>query len=52
MDLAGGGRLAARAVVASGTYGRPHRPALPVLESFTGLVPHAADYRSPERFAA
>ena len=35
--LEGGGRLAARAVVAaSGTFGRPHRPELPGLEEFTG----------------
>lgn len=52
MELAGGGRLAAHAVVAtSGTFGRPHWPALPGLEGFTGTVLHAADYRSPYRFA-
>lgn len=51
VELVGGGRLAARAVVAaSGTFGRPHRAALPGLEGFTGTVLHAADYRSPERF--
>lgn len=50
--LDGGGRLAARAVVAaSGTFGRPHRPALPGLEGFTGQVLHAADYREPAPFA-
>ncbi|MFF5449813.1 flavin-containing monooxygenase [Streptomyces sp. NPDC012950] len=49
--LEGGGRLTARAVVAaSGTFGRPHRPALPGLEGFTGHVLHAADYRSPAPF--
>ncbi|MFD6326899.1 flavin-containing monooxygenase [Streptomyces sp. NPDC058442] len=49
--LEGGGRLAARAVVAaSGTFGRPHRPALPGLEEFTGQVLHAADYRGPAPF--
>ncbi|MFE5097047.1 flavin-containing monooxygenase [Streptomyces sp. NPDC056638] len=49
--LEGGGRLTARAVVAaSGTFGRPHRPALPGLEEFTGQVLHAADYRSPAPF--
>lgn len=52
VELAGGGRLSARAVVAaSGTFGRPHRPALPGLETFTGTVLHAAEYRSPEPFA-
>ncbi|MEU3684310.1 FAD-dependent oxidoreductase [Streptomyces sp. NPDC030592] len=50
--LEGGGRLGARAVVAaSGAFGRPHRPALPGLEEFTGQVRHAADYRSPAPFA-
>ncbi|GKQ41960.1 NAD(P)/FAD-dependent oxidoreductase [Streptomyces sp. A012304] len=49
--LDGGGRLAARAVVAaSGTFGRPYRPALPGLEEFTGQVLHAAGYRSPAPF--
>ncbi|MEV6081640.1 NAD(P)/FAD-dependent oxidoreductase [Streptomyces sp. NPDC052069] len=43
-----GGRLSARAVVAaSGAFGRPHRPALPGLEEFTGQLLHAVDYRSP-----
>ncbi|MGI3226124.1 flavin-containing monooxygenase [Streptomyces sp. GTA36] len=52
VELAGGGRLTARAVVAaSGTFGHPHRPALPGLEGFTGTVLHAADYRGPEPFA-
>ncbi|MGW0501165.1 flavin-containing monooxygenase [Streptomyces sp. NPDC003007] len=52
VELEGGGRLAARAVVAaSGTFGRPHRPGLPGLERFTGAVLHAADYRRPEPFA-
>ncbi|MGC5411475.1 NAD(P)-binding domain-containing protein, partial [Streptomyces sp. DT225] len=50
--LEGGGRLGARAVVAaSGTFGRPYRPALPGLAEFTGQVLHAADYRSPTPFA-
>ncbi|WP_166028070.1 flavin-containing monooxygenase [Streptomyces chilikensis] len=51
--LEGGGRLRARAVVAaSGTFGRPHRPALlPGPAEFTGQVLHAADYRSPAPFA-
>ncbi|MGC2998662.1 flavin-containing monooxygenase [Streptomyces sp. G35A] len=51
VDLEGGDRLSARAVVAaSGTFGRPHRPALPGLEEFTGQVLHAADYRAPGTF--
>jgi putative flavoprotein involved in K+ transport len=46
-----GERMAARAVVAaSGTFGRPHRPALPGLEEFTGTVLHAARYRNPALF--
>ncbi|MEQ4608405.1 NAD(P)-binding domain-containing protein [Streptomyces cavourensis] len=49
--LEDGGQLTASAVVAaSGTFGRPHRPALPGLEEFTGQVLHAADYRSPAPF--
>ncbi|GGU47290.1 monooxygenase [Streptomyces lavendofoliae] len=52
VELEGGGRLSARAVVAaSGTFGRPHRPALPGLGEFTGQVLHAADYRGPAPFA-
>jgi putative flavoprotein involved in K+ transport len=51
VELEGGDRLSARAVVAaSGTFGRPHRPALPGLEEFEGQVLHAADYRSPAPF--
>ncbi|MFG3549756.1 flavin-containing monooxygenase [Streptomyces sp. NPDC047725] len=49
--LEGGGRLSARAVVAaSGTFGCPHRPALPGLEEYAGQVLHAADYRGPAPF--
>ncbi|MFD8604276.1 hypothetical protein ACFV1S_19715 [Streptomyces globisporus] len=33
-----------------GTFGRPHRPALPGLAEFTGQVLHAAEYRSPVPF--
>ncbi|MCN9242549.1 NAD(P)/FAD-dependent oxidoreductase [Streptomyces sp. RY43-2] len=52
VELEGGARLSARAVVAaSGTFGRPHRPALPGLEEFAGQVLHAADYREPAPFA-
>ncbi|GAA0661912.1 ArsO family NAD(P)H-dependent flavin-containing monooxygenase [Streptomyces thermocarboxydovorans] len=51
VEVKDGGRLSARAVVAaSGTFGHPHRPALPGLEEFTGQVLHAADYRSPAPF--
>ncbi|GCB52278.1 NAD(P)/FAD-dependent oxidoreductase [Streptomyces sp. NL15-2K] len=52
LTLEGGGGLSARAVVAaSGTFGRPHRPALPGLEGFAGSVLHAAEYRTPQPFA-
>ncbi len=51
VELEDGGQLSARAVVAaSGTFGHPHRPALPGLQEFTGQVLHAADYRSPAPF--
>ncbi|WP_326631761.1 NAD(P)/FAD-dependent oxidoreductase [Nonomuraea fuscirosea] len=46
--LEGGEELAAGALVAaSGSFDRPHRPALPGLDAFTGTVLHVADYRSP-----
>ncbi|MFJ4539999.1 flavin-containing monooxygenase [Streptomyces tibetensis] len=52
VKLEDGARMATRAVVAaSGTFGRPFRPALPGLEEFTGAVLHAAQYRNPEPFA-
>ncbi|MFG3495814.1 flavin-containing monooxygenase [Streptomyces sp. NPDC047928] len=52
LELEGGDRLSARAVVAaSGTFGHPHRPELPGLGAFTGTVLHAADYRAPGPFA-
>ncbi len=38
-------------IAATGGFGNPHRPALPGLAGFTGEVLHAADYRSPQRFA-
>ncbi|WP_017555943.1 ArsO family NAD(P)H-dependent flavin-containing monooxygenase [Nocardiopsis baichengensis] len=42
----------ARAVVsATGTWSRPHTPALPGRGRFGGLQLHAADYRRPEAFA-
>ncbi|MEU7568643.1 NAD(P)/FAD-dependent oxidoreductase [Streptomyces fradiae] len=51
VEPAGGEALHARAVVAAtGTFGRPHRPALPGLDGFTGTVLHAAEYRRPEPF--
>jgi putative flavoprotein involved in K+ transport len=41
----------ARAVVAaSGGFGRPHRPDIPGLDTFTGTVLHSAEYRSPTTF--
>jgi putative flavoprotein involved in K+ transport len=44
--------LEARLVVAAGGgFGAPYRPPLPGLDSFTGTVLHAADYREPTRFA-
>lgn len=47
----GGERLTARAVIAAtGTYGRPHMPDLPGLETYAGTLLHAADYRTPEPF--
>ncbi|MFD7552611.1 flavin-containing monooxygenase [Streptomyces sp. NPDC059578] len=52
VEVAGGESLTARAVVAaSGSFGRPHRPDLPGLDTFTGAVLHAADYRDPAAFA-
>ncbi|MFI1335294.1 flavin-containing monooxygenase [Streptomyces sp. NPDC020845] len=52
VELHGGGRLSARAVVAaSGTFGRPHRPAMPGLDGFSGTLLHTADYRNPKPFA-
>ncbi|GAB2780495.1 ArsO family NAD(P)H-dependent flavin-containing monooxygenase [Streptomyces chlorus] len=51
VELEGGSPLSAQAVVAaSGSFGHPHRPALPGLEEFTGQVLHAADYRRPVLF--
>ncbi len=38
-------------IAASGAFGRPHRPALPGLDTFTGTVLHSADYREPTTFA-
>ncbi|MFJ5546835.1 flavin-containing monooxygenase [Streptomyces sp. NPDC093225] len=50
--LESGERLATQAVVAaSGSFGSPHRPALPGIGRYTGQVLHSADYRSPDSFA-
>ncbi len=38
-------------IAASGGFSRPHRPALPGLDSFTGQVLHSSDYRDPEPLA-
>ncbi|WP_203688222.1 flavin-containing monooxygenase [Catellatospora coxensis] len=38
-------------VAATGGFGRPHRPDLPGLATYTGTVLHAADYRSPTPFS-
>ncbi|OEU86626.1 FAD-dependent oxidoreductase [Streptomyces abyssalis] len=47
-----GTELGARAVVAAtGSFGRPYRPDLAGLDSFTGTVLHVADYHAPEPFA-
>ncbi|WP_328724510.1 NAD(P)-binding domain-containing protein [Streptomyces sp. NBC_00259] len=44
--------MSARAVVAAtGSFGRPNRPTLPGLDSFTGTLLHATEYRAPEPFA-
>ncbi|GAA1467692.1 NAD(P)/FAD-dependent oxidoreductase [Nocardiopsis exhalans] len=52
LTAADGSRVRSSAVVAAtGGFTRPHRPALPGLEDFTGTVLHTAHYRSPEPFA-
>jgi putative flavoprotein involved in K+ transport len=38
-------------IAATGGFSTPHRPALPGLDRFAGEVLHAAEYRSPQRFA-
>jgi putative flavoprotein involved in K+ transport len=38
-------------IAATGGFRRPHRPALPGLEHFTGAVLHSSQYRAPEAFA-
>jgi putative flavoprotein involved in K+ transport len=52
ITTAGGEGVRAPAVVAaSGGFGFPFRPALSGLESFTGRVLHAAEYRNPDGLA-
>lgn len=52
VHLENGEALAAPSVVAAtGGFGRPRRPALPGLESFTGTVSHAGEYRHPRPYA-
>ncbi|GGT53855.1 monooxygenase [Streptomyces kurssanovii] len=52
LDLADGQQLGARAVVtATGGFGRPHRPTLAGLDTFTGTVLHVSEYRTPEPYA-
>lgn len=51
--LADGRTLHARTVVAAtGSFNNPYTPALPGLDTFTGTVLHAADYRRPEPFTS
>jgi hypothetical protein len=38
-------------IAASGAFGKPYRPQLPGLGSFTGTVLHSADYRDPSAFS-
>ncbi|GAA4609719.1 putative flavoprotein involved in K+ transport [Actinoplanes octamycinicus] len=50
--VADGSEVRAPAVVAAtGGFGTPYLPTLPGLESFTGRVLHAAQYRNPDGFA-
>ncbi|WP_035834244.1 flavin-containing monooxygenase [Jonesia quinghaiensis] len=42
---------ARRVIVASGSFTNPHIPSLHGVESFTGQVLHAAQYRTPQTFA-
>lgn len=51
IEVADGTTLTARIVIAaSGAFGRPHRPALPGLDTFTGTVRHSANYHEPSPF--
>ncbi|WP_433476189.1 flavin-containing monooxygenase [Spirillospora sp. CA-142024] len=38
-------------VSATGAFSRPHRPELPGLSDFTGMVLHSSQYKRPEEFA-
>jgi putative flavoprotein involved in K+ transport len=38
-------------VAATGGFSRPHRPALPGMDTFTGTVLHSSEYRSPAPWA-
>ncbi|MEU7039412.1 NAD(P)/FAD-dependent oxidoreductase [Streptomyces sp. NPDC046237] len=52
LELQDGQQLGARAVVtASGGFGRPNRPALPGLDTFTGTLLHVSEYRTPQPYA-
>lgn len=47
-----GDRVHGRAVVAaSGSFGKPHLPAVPGRHTFTGDLLHVAGYRNPEQYA-
>lgn len=51
-DIAGHPPVRAPIVIAAtGGFGKPHRPALPGLEKYTGTLLHSAQYRSPDDFA-
>ncbi|GAB3257341.1 flavin-containing monooxygenase [Chitinimonas naiadis] len=39
---------AAKVIVASGTFGTPHTPAIPGLDQFQGLRMHSGEYRNPD----
>lgn len=52
VTTAGGGCYRARSIiVASGTFGAPHIPAIAGHERFCGRILHSADYRNPAAFA-
>jgi putative flavoprotein involved in K+ transport len=52
VQMADGEVVEARSVIAAtGSYARPHRPALPGRETFTGQILHASEYRTPEPLA-
>ena len=46
----GATRRARAVVVASGTFGAPHRPTIQGAEVFSGKVLHASQYRTPDTF--